>query len=40
MKSIFIGTAIILGLWLIVSVLYMLGLYWTHYPFGRKGMRK
>lgn len=29
-----------LGLFIAFSVIFMVGLYWTHYPYGRKGRKK
>ena len=40
MREFIIGAIIILGLWGAFSVVFLIGLYWTHYPHGRKGKRK
>lgn len=36
MCDLLIGLAIIGGLWLVGSVMFLVGLYWCHYPYGRK----
>ena len=36
MSDLLIGFAILGGGWIIVSVLFMVGLYWCHYPYGRR----
>lgn len=40
MKELIIGTAIVIGLWLAASGLILLGIYWTHYPYGRKRRKR
>ena len=40
MTEMIIFFAIIAGLWLIASAIVLEGIYWTHYPYGRKRRRR
>ena len=40
MSEFITGAVVILGLWIVFSITFLVGLYWTHYPHGRKGKRK
>jgi len=36
MRDVLIAVAVLLILFLLFSVVFMVGLYWTHYPYGRR----